>query len=130
MIGNYKKPTIIAMIEEDRSFNGHVKSFGRCYSDNFIHLQYDVIKHLTPQRTCIKEKVDGNFMVVKSDSQKIFFLSMVAQDIYLSVCDNNTIATIVYKLSQIYCNVPTETIKNDVVRTINDMKLKQLLTYD
>lgn len=87
---------------------------------------YNMLKDLVPKKKCLKEKENGDFLVVSSNELDIYYLNDTAREIYILIDGERDINTITKELISRY-EVSLEVLSKDVVYFIRDLQWKRLI---
>jgi len=87
---------------------------------------YELIKDLIPKKTCLKERNDGEFLIICNNDLSIYYLNETAKDFYQLADNSITFDEIVKKLTEIY-DVDIDVIKKDMLHLVRDLQWKHLL---
>ena len=85
---------------------------------------YDKFENYIPITTCIKQRSNGDFLIVMSEKTDIYYLNDTARFIYENIDGVATISVLFNKMKNEYNfgDIPMEAIKKDFVELIRDIE--------
>ena len=87
---------------------------------------FNKMKGLVPEKTLLKERQDGDFLVVCNEDMNIFYLNETSADVY-SMCDGKTSLQDIFRRMKDLYDVSETELEADLVVLIRDLQWKQLL---
>lgn len=87
---------------------------------------YDLLKDKTPIKLSLKERNDGDFLIVSSNDLKIHYFNETAKDFYNMIDGNSNIDSIISKLLILY-DVKKNIIIKDLISLIREMQWNELI---
>ena len=87
---------------------------------------YDLLKDKTPIKLSLKERTDGDFLIVSSNDLKIHYFNETAKDFYNMIDGNSNIDSIISKLLILY-DVKKNIIIKDLISLIREMQWNELI---
>ena len=87
---------------------------------------YGLIKDLIPTKTCLKERNDGEFLIICNNDLSIYYLNEAAKDFYQMINGHYTIDEIVSRLVEVY-DVDLSILQMDMLHLVRDLQWKHLL---
>lgn len=91
-----------------------------------MNIIFNKIKDLIPFKSCIKERENGNLLIVAGQNGEILYLNEVSKDFY-KLCDGSkSISQICTEMLDIYDVEPNE-LETDLLTLIRDMQWKDIL---
>ena len=91
-----------------------------------MELVYNFLKNACPQKNCVKEKVNDDFLVVSAPDLSIYYLNETARLFYELIDGKSSIDSIVEALAAEY-EVDRATLQEDIILLVRDLQWKKLL---
>lgn len=92
-------------------------------------LLYNLMKNKMPKLTAIKQKENGDFLVIESRNLEIFYLNETAKH-FILLCDSRKTIAEIYKALMAIYEVDEKVLMNDIVDLVRDLQWKKLLTLE
>ena len=92
-------------------------------------LVYELVKEYIPNKTCIKEKENGGFLIVSSPTLDVYYFNNTAKDFYQAIDGKRTVSDIVDYLLDEY-DVKKDVLIRDFVNVLRDFQWKQLVVLE
>ncbi len=92
-----------------------------------IFAVYEMWKELIPRKNILKEKLNGEFLIVSSWQLEIFYLNDTAREIFLLIDGKRSVDKIVEDLMLVY-DVERSILQDDIVDVIRELQWKNLLS--
>ena len=89
-------------------------------------LVYELFKDYIPNKNCVKEKENGEFLIVSSPTLDVYYFNNTAKDFYQAIDGERSINDIVDYLLEEY-DVKKEVLILDFVNVLRDFQWKQLV---
>lgn len=87
---------------------------------------YEMIKEYIPIKNILKEKENGEFLILANKNSDIYYLNDMAKEMYLLINDKININDVYIKIKSEY-DVSEDELQNDIVDFIRDLQWKGLI---
>lgn len=87
---------------------------------------YTLIKNYIPIKNTLKEKENGEFLILANKNSDIYYLNNIAKEMYYLINNKNNIQDIFEKIKKEY-DVNDDELQNDIVDFIRDLQWKNLV---
>lgn len=87
---------------------------------------YEMIKEYIPIKNILKEKENGEFLILANKNSDIYYLNDMAKEMYLLINDKANIQDIFDNIKKEY-DVDEDELQNDIVDFIRDLQWKNLI---
>ena len=88
---------------------------------------YELWRNLVPCKNALKEKENGEFLIVSSARLEIFYLNDSAREVFSLMDGCSSINQIIDRLMTIY-DVDRAVLQNDIIDVIRDLQWKNLVS--
>jgi len=92
-------------------------------------LMYELLKDYIPNKICIKEKENGEFLIVSSPTLDIYYFNNTAKDFYQAIDGEKTVDGIVNYLLDEY-DVSKDVLSSDFINVLREFQWKQLVVLE
>ncbi|GHV54821.1 hypothetical protein FACS1894216_15620 [Synergistales bacterium] len=87
---------------------------------------FELLKDIKVETKALKQREEGDFLIVMSKDLKISYLNSMAKDVYSRLNETNTIADIYDELLNEY-DVAEDVLKADLISLIRDLQWQSLI---
>ena len=87
---------------------------------------YEMIKEYVPIKNVLKEKENGEFLILANKNSDLCYLNDMAKEMYLLINNKININDIYVKIKSEY-DVSEDELQNDIVDFIRDLQWKGLI---
>lgn len=87
---------------------------------------YELIKEFIPVKTCLKERNDGEFLIVSNKDLSIYYLNETAREFYNWIDNKASVSEIMKKFIETY-DVDVTVLERDIMHLVRDLQWKHLL---
>lgn len=87
---------------------------------------YEMIKEYIPIKNILKEKENGEFLILANKNSDIYYLNDMAKEMYLLINDKININDVYIKIKSEY-DVSEDELQNDIVDFVRDLQWKGLI---
>ena len=88
---------------------------------------YELWRNLVPWKNVLKEKENGEFMIVSSANLEIFYLNESARKVFSLMDGRISIDQIIDRLIAVY-DVDRSVLEGDIIDVIRDLQWKNLVS--
>lgn len=88
---------------------------------------YELWRNLVPCKNVLKEKENGEFMIVSSANLEIFYLNESARKVFSLMDGRISIDQIIDRLIEVY-DVDRSVLEGDIIDVIRDLQWKNLVS--
>lgn len=88
---------------------------------------YELWKDLVPRKNTLKEKTNGDFLIVSSFNLEIFYLNDTAREFFSWINGHRSIDQIVDQLMEVY-DVDRYILQDDMIDVIRELQWKNLVS--
>ena len=87
---------------------------------------YELWRNLVPCKNALKEKENGEFLIVSSACLEIFYLNDSAREVILLMDGHSSVERIIDRMMGIY-DVERAVLENDIIDVIRELQWKNLI---
>ncbi|GHV32531.1 hypothetical protein FACS1894167_15510 [Synergistales bacterium] len=87
---------------------------------------FELLKDIKVETKALKQREEGDFLIVMSKDLKISYLNSMAKDVYSRLNETNTIADIYDELLNEY-DVAEDVLKADLISLMRDLQWQSLI---
>lgn len=88
---------------------------------------YELWRNLVPCKNALKEKENGEFLIVSSARLEIFYLNDSAREVFSLIDGRSSVEQIINRMMEIY-DVERVVLEDDIIDVIRELQWKNLVS--